>query len=462
MAEKTTGLTTEQLLIELGKVVMGLGRKIESLGEKMDAIHSVLADDIAPSLKATEPGEAGEAVAFDMTPLLDKLDELKVILEKQTPAEGSAPSDMTPLLEKFDELKVILEKQTPVEGSASVDLTPVVEKIDAVTAAIGEAKVMEELKPILEGLLSSFEQLPLKMTDKLKELKDGDPSNSMEIVETKLAEACDKLEEILKVSKDRDYVETLSKGMTEVKDELASSGKKVQEIVKQVPDKIDKMGKDISGAMKAFSDTTGTMLKKTEKNITDSNKSLDKIKTELEKGLKLSTDMTSQMVDLTSKFADKVEEDKVFDLNTRAIGHFNRAEYPEAEICLNEALALSPENPELLCNTAHLKAAMEQMEESEKFFRKALEASPDLEPAISGLGMLMVKTGRAEETIEFLKNAIPDVDMSVRTVLALSRALAAVDKHSEAVELLETTLRGAPNHPDLTDELARYGHEDKS
>ena len=105
---------------------------------------------------------------------------------------------------------------------------------------------------------------------------------------------------------------------------------------------------------------------------------------------------------------------------------------------------------------------MEEMEEAEQLFRKALEITPDLEPAVSGLGLLMVKTDRAEETIEFLKNAIPETDMSVRTVIALSRALAAVGKHAEAVELLETSLRGAPEHPDLKQELAGYGQEEKS
>jgi tetratricopeptide (TPR) repeat protein len=250
--------------------------------------------------------------------------------------------------------------------------------------------------------------------------------------------------------------------MTEVKEQLASSGVQVLEVVKAVPEKIDKMGGDLSEAIKVLSENTGAMLDKTEKNISESGKSLESIKEELEKGLKMNTDMTSQMVDLTAKFVDRAEEDRITDLNTRAIGHFNRGEYTESEALFSQALNLAPENSELLCNTAYLKAAMEEMEEAEQLFRKALEITPDLEPAVSGLGLLMVKTDRAEETIEFLKNAIPETDMSVRTVIALSRALAAVGKHAEAVELLETSLRGAPEHPDLKQELAGYGQEEKS
>ncbi|RKZ03007.1 hypothetical protein DRQ21_07010 [Candidatus Fermentibacteria bacterium] len=471
MAENSTGLTTEQLLMELGKVVLGLGRKIEVLGEKMDAIHSVLADDIAPSLKADENKPAGEAAAADLTPLLEKLDELKAVLEKEsseaTP-EDSGTSDV--LAEKLQAIETVLSSEIlpsikeagGKETSSEIDLTPVIEKIDAVSAAMGKTVAMDELKPLIENLSASFEKLPSEMSDSLKKLKESDSSNPMETVEKKLTEVYNKLEEILKTSSDRKYVDTITTGMTEVKEQLASSGVQVLEVVKAVPEKIDKMGGDLSEAIKVLSENTGAMLDKTEKNISESGKSLESIKEELEKGLKMNTDMTSQMVDLTAKFVDRAEEDRITDLNTRAIGHFNRGEYTESEALFSQALNLAPENPELLCNTAHLKAAMEEMEEAEQLFRKALEITPDLEPAVSGLGLLMVKTDRAEETIEFLKNAIPETDMSVRTVIALSRALAAVGKHAEAVELLETSLRGAPEHPDLKQELAGYGQEEKS
>lgn len=471
MADNPTGLTTEQLLMELGKVVMGLGKKMETLGEKLDAIHLVLAEDIATVLKSTDSKEASPAIALDMAPVIEKLDELKSALsgeEKSQKEDGSQLSGE--VAEKLQAIETVLSGEIlpaikeikSQEAGTSVDLTPVVEKIDAVTAAIGKAGDLGDLKSTVKDMVNSFEQLPSAMTDKLKELKDADSSNPMETVEQKLAEVCGKLEEILKISEDREYVETLSSGMSQVKEQLALSGEQVLGVVKEVPDKIDKMAVDLSEAMKAISENTGTLLEKTEKNISDSNESLGEIKQELEKGLKLNTDMTSQMVDLTARFADKAEEDRIVDLNARAIKHFNHGEFSEAEALFSQALNLSPENSELLCNTAHLKAAMEDMDEAEKLFRKALEFSPELEPAISGLGMLMVKTGRAEETIEFLKNALPDIEMSVRTVIALSRAFAAVDKHSEAVELLETSLRGTPDHPDLKEELAGYGHEEKS
>jgi len=474
MAENANGLTTEQLLIGLGQAVMSIGNKIETLGEKMDSIYTVLADDIAPVLKKTESGGAGETASMDLTPLLDKVDEFKSILEKQTPAgesgESGDPQFLAAVSDKLQAIENILSgeilpaiKESRVhEDAAQIDLSPVLEKIDAVTTAIGEIEVISELKPVIDGLSASFEKLPSEMTDKLKELKKEDTSNPMEKVELKLTEVHGKLEEILKVSQDKEFVETLSSGLSQVKEQLVSSGEQVLDVVKTVPDKIENMGKDLSESMKTLSETTGEMLDKTEKNITQSNESLGEIKKELEKGLKLNTDMTGQMVDITSKFADKAEEDRIHDLNTRAVTHFNHGEFSEAEALWSQALNLSPENSELLCNTAHLKAAMEEMEEAERLFRKALEISPDMEPAVSGLGMLMVSTGRADETIEFLKNVLVNGEPSVRTTIAYTRALSEMDRHDEAVELLETSLRAAPGNHDLLEELAKYGHEEKS
>ena len=172
MAENSTGLTTEQLLMELGKVVLGLGRKIEVLGEKMDAIHSVLADDIAPSLKADENKPAGEAA--------------------EAAPEDSGASDV--LAEKLQAIETVLSSEIlpsikeagGKETSSEIDLTPVIEKIDAVSAAMGKTVAMDELKPLIENLSASFEKLPSEMSDSLKKLKESDSSNPMETVEKKL------------------------------------------------------------------------------------------------------------------------------------------------------------------------------------------------------------------------------------------------------------------------------------
>jgi tetratricopeptide (TPR) repeat protein len=534
MADNPTGLTTEQLLLELGKVVLGLGRKIDSLGEKLDGIHAVISQDLIPALSKTVPPDCNNATVMDITPLNEKLDELKGALERQSSdkATGDAPQqsealsekltaildvlstqilpamsekkneeaagqlDITPLVEKLDELKGALERQSsdkatgdaPQQSEAlseklaaildvlsgqllpelreiktgnvteQLDLTPVILKLDALTTAIAGSGESGDLKPLLEAMTSSLEQLPSLLANRLKEIGSADSSNPMQTVEEKLAEICEKLEEIRITSGNREFVASLSERISEVKERLVSSGDDMLTAVREIPGKVDKMGENLSGAINLLTENTAQVLSKADLSLSESKGTLLEIKNELNSGLKLNTEMTCRMVELTSRFTDRAMEDRVLDLNTRAINHFNCGEFSEAGILFSQAIDISPENPELLCNIAHLKAAIGDMEASEKFFKLALQASPNLEPAVSGLGMLMVKTGRAEETIEFLKQTVLSGEASVRTVIAYSRALAALTKHDEAVELLEASLRAAPDNPDLNEELSLYGH----
>lgn len=207
MAENPTELTTEQLLIGLGKVVMGLGGKIDSLGEKMDAIFGVLSDDIAPALKSTSTEREGESPAMEIAPLLEKLDELKKVLEGSSSDQPAGSAENSSVLaEKLAAIETVLSgeilpaiKEMKVGGESSqMDLSPIIEKLDSVTEAIGNIKDPEELKPHLDKLSKSLEKLPALMTDKLKELRDSDSSNPMEAVEQKLGEVCDNLENIQK------------------------------------------------------------------------------------------------------------------------------------------------------------------------------------------------------------------------------------------------------------------------
>ncbi len=119
------------------------------------------------------------------------------------------------------------------------------------------------------------------------------------------------------------------------------------------------------------------------------------VKEELQKGLKLNTDMTGQMVELTSKFADRAREDRVNELNSRAVSHFSMGEYTQARELLTRRWR-SPREPGAPLQLGHVLAAMGDLKDAEERFRKALAESPELEPAIP-LGMIMVKTDRPGE-----------------------------------------------------------------
>ena len=170
-----------------------------------------------------------------------------------------------------------------------------------------------------------------------------------------------------------------------------------------------------------------------------------------------------KMQELLTLHSVELNDSQVRDLNRRAVMFFNNGEYDMAAGALDEAMELAPESPELLANMAHVCAARGDLDSAEENFRKALEADPGLEPALSGLGTLLIHTGRPEETIEFLTGFFnEDAQPSVDVMLAMSRAYAATGRHSDAVSLLEKAAEAAPGHPGVEQELAQYREDPQS
>lgn len=445
MADKPKELTTEQLLIELGRVVMGLGTKIDALGSKLDAIHE--------TLSTAPPAETGASAALDLQPILEKLDLIHGALsgERDTSGGGAGAAvqvDLQPVLEKMEEIRETLGTASgkgEAAAASQVDMTPVTEKLEEIRTALEKGSYPEELKKDLQELSNAVKDIPLP---------------SLEGIEEKFQKVADTLDEVKKAAEDRTFAQELGGSLEKVREGLEASGKDTVAAIGEIPGKLDAMGERIAGSMEELQTRTREILEKAEESLEKTEGSLEDVKNELQKGLKLNTDMTGQMVELTSRFADRAQEDLITDLNSRAVEHFNNGEYKEAKALFDEALEQQPDNPDLLCNSANVLAAMDDLEGAEKLFRKALGESPELEPALSGLGMIMVRTARAEETIQFLKSTILSGEPSVRTTIAYARALVALERHDEAVELLETALKGAPDNPEIKAELAEYGCEE--
>ncbi|HPR21528.1 MAG TPA: tetratricopeptide repeat protein [Candidatus Sabulitectum sp.] len=445
MADKPKELTTEQLLIELGRVVMGLGTKIDALGSKLDAIHE--------TLSTAPPAETGASAALDLQPILEKLDLIHGALsgERDTSGGGAGAAvqvDLQPVLEKMEEIRETLGAASgkgEAAAASQVDMTPVTERLEEIRTALEKGSYPEELKKDIQELSNAVKDIPLP---------------SLEGIEEKFQKVADTLDEVKKAAEDRTFAQELGGSLEKVREGLEASGKDTVAAIGEIPGKLDAMGERIAGSMEELQTRTREILEKAEESLEKTEGSLEDVKNELQKGLKLNTDMTGQMVELTSRFADRAQEDLITDLNSRAVEHFNNGEYKEAKALFDEALEQQPDNPDLLCNSANVLAAMDDLEGAEKLFRKALGESPELEPALSGLGMIMVRTARAEETIQFLKSTILSGEPSVRTTIAYARALVALERHDEAVELLETALKGAPDNPEIKAELAEYGCEE--
>jgi tetratricopeptide (TPR) repeat protein len=352
-----------------------------------------------------------------------------------------------------------LHELKPSQEEKPFDFSPVTERIDGLKEALEKTFKAEDLKPHMESLSAVLAAVPADVAARLHELESKDDSNPMEGVEKRLEDLSAKLLDLEKTAGDREFVGAISLAIDGVGGKLQASNTSVLEALNEIPAKIDKLDEGLSDAVKKLLEKTDSLMKETGENLAGSSETLKQVKEELEKGLRLNTEMTGRMVDITSAFADRAREDMLSDLNSRAVAHYNRGEYSQADQLFQEALETAPQNPEILCNRGHVLAALEKPEESEESFRKALELAPEMEPAFSSLGLLMVKTGRAEETIEFLRKHIENGEPSVLTAVAYSRALAATGKHEQAVDLLEMCLRGSPDSPELKDELTRYGYE---
>jgi len=183
----------------------------------------------------------------------------------------------------------------------------------------------------------------------------------------------------------------------------------------------------------------------------------------VEKSLREQTAQLGRMTELLSVHAAGVRDARAGELNRRAIGFFNSGDYAAAGKLLQEALEISPESPELHANLAHVEAAAGNLEEAEAGFRKALSIDPKLEPAVSGLGALMILGGKPDDGIEFLSGFLSGGgEQSPGVMLALARAYAAAGRHRDAITLLETALQAAPGHPGIEQELAQYREESRS
>lgn len=304
----------------------------------------------------------------------------------------------------------------------------------------GMIEKLDELKEELSGLRKDLGDAEGKL---LKALAEGPEdavgrelfSSSLSDISVMVSESSKSLEESIsrivgESAENRD--KALSESMGTLSGDL-----------REISGKMDKARDDIESTLEEIRTDTVREVSAIQEKVTESAASQSE---ELEK-----------MKELLALHSVEVQDNRVRDLNRRAIVHFNNAEYGQAMSDLREALELSPESPELLANMAHIEASQGNLEEAEENFRKALELDPKLEPAISGLGTLMVIAGRPEDGIDFLQKFLEDgSDASTGVMIALSRAYAAQDNHARALELLERAHQAAPGHPELEQELAKY------
>lgn len=306
--------------------------------------------------------------------------------------------------------------------------------------AEGMAEKLDELKAELSGIREAMAGTEEKL---LTVLRDG-PEDLVgkEIFNSALNDLS-----VVVSESTRSLEETVSR----VVEESGAEREKVfSEKVKLISDGLT----EITSRMDQAREAIGEKLKEIESRTAEEVASIGK---QVGETSRAQNEQLDSMRELLSLHSVEVQDNRVRELNRSAIVHFNNAEYRQAVSDLKEALELSPESSELLANMAHIEAFQGNLKEAEELFEKALEIDPDLEPAISGLGTVMIMSGRPGDTIDFLTRHLDEgSDASTGVMIALSKAYAAQDDHAKALSLLERAEEAAPGHPELEQELARY------
>lgn len=382
--------------ISMQELVQGIGRLVIRLNDSVVKVDQRI-----------EKLETGLSTLLEqnfraVTEELSKSNELLAGLAPENleaSGSGSTEGPVEGMVEKLDELKVELSGiREAMAGTEEKLLTAL---RDGPEDLVG--------KEMFTGTLNDFSVMVSESTRSLEETVSS-------IVE----ESGEEREKVLK-----EHVKLISEGLTGISSRMDQAreaiGEKLEEIESRTAEEVASIGEKVSETSQS------------QKEQLDS------------------------MRELLALHSVEVQDNRVRELNRSAIVHFNNAEYSQAMADLKEALELSPESSELLANMAHIEAFQGNLKEAEELFEKALEIDPDLEPAISGLGTVMVMSGRPGDTIDFLSRHLDGgSDASTGVMIALSRAYASQDNHSKALSLLERAEEAAPGHPGLEQELARY------
>lgn len=435
-------MTVEQLLLALGQAVLQLSGKMDVLAEKLDAVKNEIAGTQPPSL----PGEGFFEAQFGRV-------EEAVSKIASAPGSSEGSLDCTPITEGLSRLDASIERL--IEG-VSGKLDAILEQASRVSYPVppGES--------FFEARFKSLEEAVSGLS-----LHGGGAPGSAEAGASVpgLAELGDRLEKLLLElnASVQESARNSALGLTEASGFVIDAIGSIPESVRTMQDALAEKAESLRTETAANLEKAEEARRNAEQVLSELAKTgertesaIEAVKNELSEGLGKNTAILAGMQEVTERFAGKALEEGIGTLNRSAIHHYNIGEYEAAILDLTEAINLDAGRAEVWCNLAHAQAAKGSVSEAEASFRKALELEPDLDQAVSGLGVLLLAGGRSGESISLLERFMSAETPSIRTMIAYSRALAASGRHSDAVSTLERAVLLAPGNPDVKAELAAY------
>jgi len=495
MAERSPAeggaLSAEQLLTGIGKLiytlnesVLGIGGRLERLETSMRSVLEERLDGIASLVERTNAGLAElaakqgpapePAVVPDPTPAIEAVvSSVDCLRESVSAAPATLSSIEASLAEirdrlapREDALAPLVKAVSDATGEIPAMLVTLSGRMDELVGGIdsvrstveglgaGIAAVVTEsgsgIRPVLEGVrerLASLDGIMISLYEAVKGLS-GPSSGSADL--EALKPGLERMAATL--SESAGLLGSTLTGALERSD--ASRSVLLEERLAPVVERLSTLQEGVESLRESLRESlTGTIAGLREETAG----TVRSLSEAVEKGIADQAEQIGRMTGLLETHAAEVGGARAGELNRRAIASFNEGDLDTARKLLSEALGIRPESPELHANLAHVEAAAGDLGKAEAGFRKALEIDPALEPAVSGLGALMVFDGRPEDGIRFLSGFIAGGgEQSPGVMLALARAYASSGRHRDAVELLERALQAAPGHPGIETELAQY------
>jgi predicted CXXCH cytochrome family protein len=127
-----------------------------------------------------------------------------------------------------------------------------------------------------------------------------------------------------------------------------------------------------------------------------------------------------------------------------------------AEIAYQRALQLNPQDLTAMLNLADLYRTLQREDEARQLLMQAVAIAPEQGTPYHALGLLETRAGNRELAMGYLQDAAERETNGVRHRYVYAIALYDHGDSAQAIEVLKTLLRGAPENPDVLLALVTY------
>ncbi|PWB44012.1 MAG: hypothetical protein C3F12_12300 [Candidatus Methylomirabilota bacterium] len=135
---------------------------------------------------------------------------------------------------------------------------------------------------------------------------------------------------------------------------------------------------------------------------------------------------------------------EVADLTRQAEQHIAEGDLPAAQRCLNEALQLLPNEPQLITALGNVLLRLGDIEAARREFTKATVLHPEYAPAHTDLAAVLLFQGHAREAETAARQALRLQPTNLDALKVLARLCLGTERYAEAVQAYATILRENP------------------